>query len=128
MSNNIKTEIENSYLPGGVPNINTLIKSYYDIKSDLELHNNPNYGCYICSCYYFYTIAPCGLPNQIFKCPNCGKDIGGEGHKLIEREGHFRIYLNEGQKLNVEKRSYYNPFKSMLLKDFKKKLLIKNYL
>ncbi len=125
MSNNIKTIIENSYLPGGVPNINTLIKSYYDIKTDLELNNNASNGCYICSCNYFYTIAPCGLPNQIFKCPSCGKDIGGENYRLVEREGHFRIYLNEAQKSNVENRSNYKPFKSMLLKDFKKNIIDK---
>ncbi len=125
MSNNIKTEIENSYLPGGTPNINLIIKSYYDIKSDLELNNNASNGCYICSCNYFYTIAPCGLPNQIFKCPSCGNDIGGENHKLVEREGHFRIYLNEAQKSNVENRSNYKPFKSMLLKDFKKNIIDK---
>ena len=125
MGKNILSEIENSYLPGGNPNINTKIKSYYDIKSDLEFNNNPSNGCYLCSCGYFYTIEPCGLPNQIFKCPNCNNDIGGEGHKLVEREGHIRIYLNEAQKYNVEHRSYYKPFKSMLLKDFKKDVIDK---
>ena len=39
---------------------------------------------------------------KIFKCPNCGNDIRGENYRLIEREGHFRINLNEGQNLMLK--------------------------
>ena len=87
MGKNCISEIENSYLPGGALHINRLIKSYYEIKAILELNNIAFYGCYICSCNQFYLIDPCGLPYQIVKCPNCGKDIGGQKFTLIEREG-----------------------------------------
>ena len=127
MGKNILNELKNSYIPG-IANENILIKSYYAIKNNLESFNDPSYGCYICSCNEFYNIDPCGLPNQTFKCSNCGQDIGGENHKLIERENHYRIYLNEGQKSQVENRSYYKPIKSMLLKEFKKDIIEKTVL
>ena len=101
MGKNILNELKNSYIPG-IANENILIKSYYAIKNNLESFNDPSYGCYICSCNEFYNIDPCGLPNQTFKCSNCGQDIGGENHKLIERENHYRIYLNEGQKSQLK--------------------------
>ncbi len=74
--------------------INLLISSDYEIKSELEKHNDPTYGCYIYSCNKFYYIELCGLSNEILNCINCDQKDGGENHKLFEREGHFSIYLN----------------------------------
>ena len=122
--------LKNSYIPGGQPSFNLLISSYYEIKRDLETKNNPSCGCYICSCNQSYFIDPCGLPNQTFKCLNCREDVGGENHILVEREGHFRVYLNEAQQKSVEARSYYpkkTPIKSMILKDFKKNVVEKEF-
>ncbi len=129
MGKNCVLLLKNSYIPGGQPSFNLLISSYYEIKNDLETKNNPSNGCYICSCNQSYFIDPCGLPNQTFKCLNCGKDVGGENHILVEREGHFRVYLNEAQQKSVEARSYYpkKPIKSMILKDFKKDIIEKEF-
>ena len=45
--------------------------------------------------------------------------IGGTHHKLVERDGHIRIYLNEEQRKTVSKRPYYVPFHSKLLNEYK---------
>ena len=45
--------------------------------------------------------------------------IGGTGHKLVKRDGHIRIYLNEEQRKEVSNRSYYIPFHSKLLNEYK---------
>ena len=128
MGKNCLNELSNNYIPGLDPEINLLISSYYEIKADLERHNNPKYGCYICSCNQFYCIEPCGLPNEIFNCTNCNQKVGGENHTLIEREGHFRIYLNEEQRAFVENKRNFHKFNSMLLKDFKREFIDKEFL
>ena len=68
-------------------------------------------GNYVCDCGYFYSIGPCGFPNEQYKkqCPLCKQDIGyGQGiiknnsgyynHGLAIRPGHYRIFKNAEQK------------------------------
>ena len=103
MGKNCVLLLKNAYIPGGQPSFNLLISSYYEIKNDIETKNNPSDGCYICSCNQSYFIEPCGLPNQTFKCLNCGEDVN---HILVEKEVHFRVYLKETQQKSVEASSY----------------------
>ena len=114
--------INKNFIPGGESNDDKRILSFKHLEEFLTRTNDHKQGAYICSCGFFYSIPPCGLPTEISKCPNCKKEIGGSSHKLIEREGHIRIYLNEEQKKNVEKRSYYKPFKSKFLPEYKKEI------
>ena len=37
------------------------------------------------------------------KCQFCEKDIGGEGHLLIKRDGHYRVYENQIQRDTIIK-------------------------
>ena len=69
--------------------------------------------------WFWYSIFPCGLPTKEENCPNCNQIIGGIDHKLYDRVGHIRIYLNENQRREVSGRSYYHPFQSKLLPDYK---------
>ncbi len=112
--------INKNYIPGGEPNDDKRIMWFQDLEEFLIGTNDPSQGAYICSCGFFYSIPPCGLPTETKNCPICKKKIGGLNHKLIEREGHIRIYLKEEQKKIVERRKYFKPLKSKLLPEYKK--------
>ena len=108
MNKKCLSSLKENYIPG---NNNQHDLHLYTI-SEIEKHFN-NYlsdeGCYICSCGYYYSIAPCGFPvkEKFSKCPNCHEVIGyGINEKLknnskfslFPREGHFRIFKNEEEK------------------------------
>ena len=61
--------------------------SYQDYGHNL----GKNLGIYRCSCGHIYSIGNCGYAMMKSKCPKCGLDIGGEGHNLLQREGHIHI-------------------------------------
>ncbi len=115
----IKDTLAKSYIPGGEPRDDLIISSYYAIDNFLKETQRTTPGAYVCSCGYFYQIENCSMPQVISKCPVCRKDIGGEDHRLIKREGHFRVYLNNEQKTEIESRWYYGDIPSKLLADFK---------
>ena len=94
---------------------------YQKLENFLIENQSIRYGAYVCSCGYAYFIEPCGLPYEESDCPNCGKRIGGINHNLIERKGHYRVFLNEAQKNNVK-----NKINGILLNEYKK--LIENEL
>ena len=56
-------------------------------------------AAYICSCYKWYDVAPCGFPMQESICCICGKKIGGIEHYPNNREDHFRIFKNKVNKI-----------------------------
>ena len=60
------------------------------------------------------------MPDVESICPNCKEKIGGTNHNLIEREGHYRVYLDEKQKKEVEKISYIGKVNGILINDYKK--------
>ena len=70
-----------------------------------HLNSSPdNIGCYVCSCGYYYSIQPCGFPNQSSTCPVCKLGIGKGNkkisvgiHGLERRPGHYRIFKDENQ-------------------------------
>ena len=118
-TNKIKDTLAKSYIPGGEPRDDLIISSYYAIDNFLKETQTTSPGAYVCSCGYFYQIENCSMPQVISKCPVCRKDIGGENHYLIKREGHFRVYLNNEQKTEIESKSWYGDIPSKLLADFK---------
>ena len=71
---------------------------------------NPNFGCYVCSCGFYYTISPCGFPTQprTFPCLECHqlcgwgpkvKPGGPPNQGMVIREGHYRIFKNQEEKV-----------------------------
>ena len=122
LSPQMKATINNNYIPGGEPNDDLIINSFNEVENYLNVTNNPSNGAYICSCDSWYSIDPCGLPATVSKCSNCGQDIGGQNHYLIERPGHFRVFKDEAQKKNVTGRFYYKPIPYKMLEDFRKEI------
>ena len=115
LSPNVLNNLNNIYIPGGEPNDNLLIKSGEQI---YEYSQKSKDAIYKCSCHDWYFInrtTQCGFPAQTSKCRNCGQQIGGENHKLVEREGHVRV-LNETQR----PQNYEVPF--ILLVDLMKEV------
>jgi len=99
ISRTFKNFINNTYIPGGEPNDNLIIKSCDQIvefvKSTQRRDGTGAYGIYMCSCKLWYTVGGCGKPMMKFKCRNCGKDIGGIDHNPVLRDGHVKIYLDQ---------------------------------
>jgi hypothetical protein len=48
-------------------------------------------GMYRCSCGYGYGLGNCGQPQEVYNCGWCGQQIGGTGHRLVQRAGHHNI-------------------------------------
>ena len=119
ISNSIINSLNNTFIPGNEPNDSPILTSYPEIVNHLKTFNSSSEAVYVCSCGLWYNVGPCGLPTVITIC-KCGLEIGGLNHKLVERKGHFRVYLTQEHKNEVELRSYYKPMNSMLLSDFKK--------
>ena len=121
LSENFKSTIENNYLPGNDSyERNMKLEGLQRLENFLKENKSIKNGAYVCSCGYAYFIDPCGLPNEESICPNCKEKIGGTNHNLIEREGHYRVYLNEKQKAEVEKISYIGKVNGILIKNYKK--------
>ena len=91
---NLNIFINNNYIPG-VCMKNDIFLEYYPLVVDHLMNNEKNYGCYVCSCGYYYGVEPCGWPYQKSKCIKCGEEIGGLDHIMVKREGHMRIYKDE---------------------------------
>ena len=115
----IENTINTNFIPGGEPNDSILIQFSKDLEQHLISTNHTSPGAYVCSCGYFYTVDECSLPTRISPCPICGLPIGGENHKLVERNGHFRVFYNQAQVDNITHRSYYKKMNYMLLSQYK---------
>ena len=111
--------LKENYIPGSFEEKNEFIESYYEI--DKHLKNQPsNNAIYICSCGKCYNVPPCGFPTEKSNCVKCNLAIGGKNHKLVKREGHYRIFLDEESKEKEFSKSYADksiPYK--YLNDFK---------
>lgn len=96
--------INSNMIPGKLYNNNNMISSFRMIKENF--YQNPNYGGYLCSCGYHYSIDSCSFPTTEFYCPVCGKTIGGKNHILHRREGHKRIFFNIQYKIYYTNLNY----------------------
>ena len=96
-----------SFIPGN--NAERDKKLQYFKWLEYFLYNSPNnVGYYVCSCGYYYSIAPCGFPTKgaTFNCQECNLPIGyGEQvkknaglHGMVIRPGHYRIFKDEEHK------------------------------
>eukprot|EP00833_Pecoramyces_ruminatium_P002451 jgi/Orpsp1_1/1176483/evm.model.c7180000057803.1 len=103
LSPDVLNNLEKIYIPGGEPNDSRIIRTVREIKEFYQ--NGGNDGIYKCSCNYWYFIGNCGYPMMIFKCKECGQLIGGINHKLVDRPGHVRIYMDEAHRNNDKYRS-----------------------
>ena len=99
LTNNFISTIQSNMIPGKLCNSDNLINSFQIIKYNFQ--KNPDYGGYLCSCGYHYSIDFCTFPIIEFNCPICGKIIGGKNHHLYRREGHKRIFYN------IQYKNYY---------------------
>ena len=107
------------------------IQSYYKIKRYLEeeyKEKNNFYPAYVCSCGRWYTIKN-SFPIETWDC-ECGLKIGGKNEKLVERENHCAIYLDENhrdfiEQIKLKKMNNKSRLKGMLLSEFKYKFIDK---
>ena len=132
LNNNFLENINKYCLPG-IDEANDLkLNNYYLLEEHFKKKTS-DYGAYVCSCGTYYEIPPCGFPIESYHCINCKKLIGGQEkkpdekgyHKMIIREGHYRIFKNL-----EEKKNEFNRFKdnellipNMLLSDYKTKII-----
>ena len=110
LSPNILNNISNIYIPGGEPNDSRLIESGEQIKKYIE--NGGSEAIYMCSCYYWYTIANCGRPVVTFPCKICSQLLGGVNYILNKREGHVRIYPDNSN--NLDNRNNYKMYSQLM--------------
>ena len=99
LTNDFTNTIKNNMIPGKLCNSDNLINSFQIIKNNFL--KNPDYGGYLCSCGYHYSIDFCTFPTIEFNCPICGNIIGGKNHILNRRKGHKRIFFN------IQYKNYY---------------------
>ena len=109
LSKDCKKIIESSFIPGVDNKEDLHLITLESIQNHFNTYGD-SYGCYVCSCGFYYNIDPCGFPttNRTFKCPECRKDCGwgpkviqGKGatnHGMVIREKHWRIFKNQAQK------------------------------
>ena len=139
LSDRCQKTIENSFIPGLDNNDNhedlhiatlDLIKKHFQQYSDM-------FGCYVCSCGYYYTVNPPGFccTNRSINCLNCGqkigwgpkviKDKGAINHGMVVRPGHYRIFKNQAQKIAQMKKwgEVDENFPNMTLDDYIKNII-----
>ena len=126
LSFNCFKTLSESYIPGKTLSHDNFKDSYEIIKENL-LKEPLNYGAYLCSCGYHYSVGNCTFPTVISKCPICGEDIGGTNHILVRRPGHMRIFLNDETRKSKFSPSYADKtMPNMLLDDFYNNIVLKS--
>ena len=105
LTKKISSAIDGCFIPGNFLNITLKIKTFDDIKNNLN-KDPVNHGAYVCSCGYYYTIGNCTFPRKEMTCPVCKKKIGGKNNILTRREGHVRIFLDESSRRTKLNHSY----------------------
>ena len=119
LSNDCLTNLKGSYIPGCDLFEDLRLVSLDEITKHLNTMED-RYGCYVCSCGYYYVIEPCGFPStgNTSNCPICGegigwgekvlKDVGCSLHGMVVRPGHYRIFKDANQKEDCMNR-YHDP-------------------
>ena len=126
---NVFEKISKYCLPGIDEKNDLKINNYYLLENHFK-NKTSDYGAYVCSCGTYYEIPPCGFPIESYNCINCHKLIGGQQkkenekgyHKMIIREGHYRIFKDKADKEKEFKRFNDNDLliPNMFLSDYKK--------
>eukprot|EP00833_Pecoramyces_ruminatium_P007874 jgi/Orpsp1_1/1181906/evm.model.c7180000079088.1 len=105
LSPDVINNLENIYIPGGEPNDSRIIRTVREINEYYQ--NGGKNAIYKCDCNNWYFVGECGYPMEKFKCSECGQLIGGTKHKLVDRPGHVRIYMDEAHRNNDKYRNKY---------------------
>jgi hypothetical protein len=109
--------INNNYIPGAFPTMNTFIKSYYDLVDKFQ--KREDLGYYICKdCGFLYEVKT-KYPTVEEKCPN-GHIIGGLNNLCSKMD--IRVY-RDIKELNEYKNKYPDydkSFVSKTLEEYKK--------
>eukprot|EP00833_Pecoramyces_ruminatium_P015847 jgi/Orpsp1_1/1189879/evm.model.d7180000075169.1 len=103
LSPDVINNLKNIYIPGGEPNDSRIIRTVREINEYYQ--NGGRDAIYKCSCNYWYFVGQCGYPMMTFNCKECGQLIGGTNHKLVDRPGHVRIYIDETHRNNDKYRN-----------------------
>jgi len=127
INQNCKEFIDNNYIPGNIPFNNIFLNSYYDLSELLSnVEQRVDTGYYVCPCGQYYSLKDCTFPWVILKCSNCNEDIGGQGHVLLDKKDHFRVFLDqkhfeENSTYKYKMEHYKVPY--LFLEDYKKKYI-----
>ena len=135
LSKNCLSILKENYIPTNDLIDDLHLTTFGEIQNHLNTLSD-RYGCYVCSCGYYYSIEPCGFPSKgnTSKCPVCKKDIGWgpkvvqkgySQHGMVIRPGHWRIYKNAQQKKTCEGK-YGDPSENIpnkLLADYKREVI-----
>jgi len=125
ISNSCFNVLSDNYIPGKTESRNIFKESYEVIKENLT--KDPlNYGAYICSCGYHYSVGNCTFPTVTSPCPICHETIGGTAHRLYRRTGHMRVFLNDNTRKTKFSPSYADKtMPNMLLDEFYNNVVLK---
>ena len=117
--------LSDNFIPGKTITRN-IFKDSYDIMKENLTKDPINYGAYLCSCGYHYSVANCTFPTVISNCPICKEQIGGTNHKLIRRPNHIRIFLDDKSRNTKFSLSYADKtMPNMLLDEFYRNIVLK---
>ena len=101
LSEKFNNIINTIFIPGSEPYQSIKKNSYERAIEHFSVVQTASPGFYICNCNQFYLIGNCSQPNEVIKCRNCPKQIGGKSHILVD--GSRRIYRNENEKNSYPK-------------------------
>ena len=127
ISENCKEFIDINYIPGNIPFNNVYLNSYYDLSELLSnVSGRADTGYYVCPCGQYYSLQNCTFPWVLLDCSNCNGKIGGEGHVLLDKKDHFRVFLNqehfnENSTYKYKMEHYKVPY--LFLEDYKHKYI-----
>ena len=112
ISKNIISELDKNYIPGSFQNINTKIKTFYDIKGFLKI-SPKKYGAYIC---------PCGQINSYefssyeMKCPTCNKVFNST-------KNYVRIFFDDEIREEIlSRKNIKKEYQNILLAEFEEEI------
>ena len=135
LSKNCMDTIDQSIIPGNDNKEDLHLKELEKIEYHFKTFGN-DYGCYVCSCGFYYDIQPCGFPTNklTFNCPYCHEKCGWDkkkvnggarNHGMVVRPGHYRLFKNKDQQ--QEQMSRWNDPKenipNILLEEYYKKVI-----
>ena len=134
LSKDCKNTIDKSLIPGNDNKKDIHLITLDSVKNHFNIYHS-GFGCYVCSCGFYYYIAPCGFPTEprSFTCIECKEKCGWgpkvvpggpPNHGMVIRKGHVRIFKNQEEK-NSQFEKYKDPeenIPNILLDDYVKQV------